>query len=153
MGSAQHCILGWAPQEPDVNGRIDQVKILLEEMPEIRGGSWESLGELSAYSIGLTLVKESGKEGLAESSWRPCSWRQLSKAVRENTDCQEVSCPLGAGPTLVSLPYSSQTESSPCGECGLCTPGFQSAAAGARGQLCSLWLEVLRHILMVLYRT
>lgn len=79
--------------------------------------------------------------------------RQLSKAVRENTDCQEVSCPLGAGPTSASLPYSSQTESSPCGECGLCTPGFQSVTAGARGQLCSLWLEVLRHILMVLYRT
>lgn len=78
--------------------------------------------------------------------------RQLGKAVREplgKHGLSGVSCLLGAGPTLVSLPYSSQTEGSPCGECGLCTPGFQSAVAGAHGQLCSPWLEVLRHILMV----
>lgn len=70
-------------------------------------------------------------------------------ALGQTQTVRGVSRLLGAGPALVSLPCSSQTKSSPCGECGLCAPGFQSAAAGARGQLGSLWLEVLRHILMV----
>lgn len=65
-----------------------------------------------------------------------------------NTDCQESHVSSSrAYFSVAAIP--SQTEGSPCGECGLCTPGFQSAVAGAHGQLCSPWLEVLRHILMV----